>query len=68
MPNSSSNLIVELFDAMSAGNITETKLIRTMDIEKKKTIQLTIGDFFSCVSICVSSNNGMQLCRRYKIF
>jgi len=41
IPKSSIKLKTELFDAIRAGNTTETKLIRTMEIEKRKTIKLT---------------------------
>ena len=38
--------MVELFDAIRAGKITEIKLISTIVIENRKTIQFTGMNFF----------------------
>ena len=46
IPNSWSSFMVELFEAIRAGKITEIKLIRTIEIEKRKTIQFTGMNFF----------------------
>jgi len=49
IPSSLRSLIVELLDAINAGNTTETRLIKTTDIEKRNAAQLGILFLLICL-------------------
>ncbi len=49
IPSSKRSLVVELLDAINAGNTTETRLIKTTDIEKRNSVQLGRLFFLICL-------------------
>ena len=51
--------MVELFEAIRAGKITEIKLISTIEIENRKTIQFTGMNFFLVTLFSDDFGSGM---------